>query len=652
MSLANGERPDQVQAQLTTPGLVSMMGHRFLPAATSSPRKARSRDHVVVLTHRLFERRFGSDAKVVGREVRLDGMPYTVVGVLAPGPADRLQNELYLPLAFAPDQVNHDFHWLLVMGRLKPEFSLAQANADMAEVTKAIAEANPRSNMGWGASVEPLQNNFLSRETVTGLWLLLAAVGFVLLIACANVANLLLARGTARLREVAVRSSLGAGRRQIFAQFLTESLVLAAIGGALGVALAAGLLRVILAVMPPYTLPSEADVRLSLPVLVFTLFACVLAGVLAGCAPAWQALRANLVETLKESGRSQGGARHGLRRALVVTEFALALTLLAGGGLAVHSLVKLTNVDLGFARSNLLTFYLPVPDGRYPKPELVVAFYGQLLEKLQAVPGVAAVSASTGMPVNGTNFGMPFHFAGKPFADPSARPGAGFNMVTPTYFHTFGIQIDRGRGFDPSDRAFSPLVAVVNQTFVKKYLADADPLAQRLVVEQLIPGVTKLGPPLEWQIVGVYKDVKNGGPRPAPRRRGDLRSDVVRGRAADARDRTAHGPRSAARAGRGPRPQGGNGDRTRGCRRGDPGRLPRGPGHARNVVRGRRRGPGGLRSGGHPAPDVGRAGLSPARPPCGVGGPHGRAATGLRAHRESVPNSQACCVPITSASEP
>ena len=305
-------------------------------------------------------------------------------------------------------------------------------------------------------------------------------------------ANLLLARGTARLREVAVRSSLGAGRRQIFAQFLTESLVLAGIGGALGVALAAGLLRIILAVMPPYTLPSEADVRLSLPVLVFTLFACVLAGVLAGCAPAWQALRANLVETLKESGRSLGGARHGLRRALVVTEFALALTLLAGGGLAVHSLVKLTNVDLGFARSNLLTFYLPVPDSRHPTPELVVAFYDRLLEKLQAVPGVAAVSASTGMPVNGTNFGMPFHFAGKPFADPSARPGAGFNMVTPSYFNTFGIQIDRGRGFDASDRAGSPLVAVVNQTFVKKYLADADPLAQRLVVEQLIPGVTKL----------------------------------------------------------------------------------------------------------------------------------------------------------------
>ena len=514
VSLAAGDRPDQAQAQLTTPGLVSMMGHRFLLGRDFLPEEGEvGKDKAVVLTHRLWQQRFGGDREIVGHEVRLDGKPHLVVGVLAPGPADRLQTDLYLPLAFSPEQVNHDFHWLLVMGRLKPGVSLEQANANMTAVTKAIAEASPRSNMGWSASVEPLQNNFLSKETITGLWLLLGAVGFVLLIACANVANLLLARGTARLREVAVRSSLGATRRQIFVQFLTESLVLAAIGGVLGIALAAGLLRVILAAMPPYTLPSEADVRLSLPVLVFTLFACALSGVLAGCAPAWQALRANLVETLKESGRSLGGGRHGLRRALVVAEFALALTLLAGGGLAIHSLVKLTNVDLGFARSNLLTFYLPVANGRFAEPDEIDAFYRPLLEKLEAVPGVVSASASTGMPVNGTNFGMAFHFAGKPFSDPSARPGAGFNMVTPSYFRTFGIQIDRGRAFADDDRAGGPPVAIVNQTFVKKYLADADPLAQRLVVEQLIPGVTKLGPPIEWQIVGVYKDVKNGGPR-------------------------------------------------------------------------------------------------------------------------------------------
>ena len=243
----------------------------------------------------------------MGKQVRVDGAPHTVVGVLATGPADRVSQELYKPLSFKPEQINHDFHWMLVMGRLKPGVSLAQANANMDQVTAHMAELNPQSNKGWTASVEPLQNNFLSKETIAGLWLLLGAVGFVLLIACANVANLLLARGMARQREIAVRSSLGARRGQIFAQFLTESVVLAAIGGVLGVVLAALLLTVIMALMPPFTLPSEADVRLSVPVLLFTLAASLLSGILFGCAPAWQATRSKLVETLKEAGRSSVG---------------------------------------------------------------------------------------------------------------------------------------------------------------------------------------------------------------------------------------------------------------------------------------------------------------------------------------------------------
>jgi putative ABC transport system permease protein len=219
------------------------------------------------------------------------------------------------------------------------------------------------------------------------------------------------------------------------------------------------------------------------------------------------------VKTLKETGRSAGGGRHRLRRSLVAAEFALALSLLAGGSLAIHSLIKLTNVDLGFARDHLITFRLPVPSARLPQPEQIDAFYRRLLERIEAIPGVQAVSASTGMPVQGTGFGMPFHFADKPFADTSARPGAGFNMVTPAYYRTFGIQMDRGRAFTEEDRAASPRVAIVNDSFVKKYLSDTDPLTQRVVVEQLIPGVTKLGPPVEWQIVGVYRDVKNDGPR-------------------------------------------------------------------------------------------------------------------------------------------
>ncbi|MGH9161121.1 MAG: ABC transporter permease, partial [Vicinamibacteraceae bacterium] len=422
--------------------------------------------------------------------------------------------EVHMPLAFTPEQNNHDFHWLLVMGRLKPGVTLEQANADMQAVARRIAEVHPISNKGWSASVQPLKNNFLSENTQTALWLLLGAVAFVLLIACANVANLLLARGTARQREVAVRASLGASRRRVFAQFLTESLVLATIGGALGVLLAWFLLDLIMGLMPPFTLPSEAEVALNVPVLLFTLAATMASGVVFGALPAWQATRANLNDSLKEAGRSAiGSQRHRLRRAFVVAEFALALTLLAGGGLAISSTAKLTSVDLGFRTDRLLTFSLPLPAARMKEPAQITTFYEQLLAKIDAVPGVASASASTGMPVEGTGFGMPFYIAGRPVSDPSQRPGAGFNMVTPQYYRTFGITMTRGRAFTDRDIAGGIPVAIVNETFVRRYLPKVDPLTQRIVVEQLIPGVTKLGPAIEWQIVGVHRDIRNGGPR-------------------------------------------------------------------------------------------------------------------------------------------
>jgi putative ABC transport system permease protein len=365
VNIATGDRPEQVQASSTTPGWVNTIGFTMLLGRDFTPEEGiPGRDQVVILTYQLWKERFGGERDIVGRSIRVDGKPYTVVGVIGPGPADRVQNKLYVPLAFKPDQINHDFHYLLVLGRLKHGVSLSQANSDMDRVTRRIAEVNPKSNQGWSASVEPLQNNFLSKETIRGLWLMLGAVTFVLLIACTNVANLLLARGTARRREIALRSSIGAGPRQLFGQLLTESVCLALIGGVLGVALSWVLLNVIVAIMPPYTLPSEADVRLNVPVLLFTLGISMVCGVLFGCAPAWQATRTNVSETLKEGGRSGGSGRHVVRRALVVVECALAVTLLAGGGLAIHSLVKLANVNLGFRTDHLLTFSLPVPQGQ------------------------------------------------------------------------------------------------------------------------------------------------------------------------------------------------------------------------------------------------------------------------------------------------
>ncbi|HEX2342766.1 MAG TPA: ABC transporter permease [Vicinamibacterales bacterium] len=506
--------PELVPARVATPGFLTAHGFRMSLGRDFLPEEGVvGKDQAVIVTHQFWRSRFGGDPDIVNRQVRVDGKPHTLVGVLAPGTADRLESQLFMPLAFTPEQLNHDFHWLLVLGRLKPGVTLAQANADMADVTKRMAEDFPKSNVGWRASVEPLKNNFLGQDLIATLWMLLGAVGFVLLIACANVANLLLARGMARQREVAVRASLGASRGRLVRQLFTESVVLAAAGGALGIALAYWLTGAIMALVPPDTLPSEADVRMSVPVLLFTLSVSLLSGVLFGCAPAWQVTTPNLSDVLKQAGRSMIAGRQWMRRAFVVAEFALALTLLAGAGLAIASLVRLTAVDLGFRTDHLLTFTVPVPDGRLQDPQQIEAFYRRLQEQMRAIPGVTSVSVSTGLPVFGTNFGMPFEIVGSPVKDPSQRPGAGFNMVTPEYFATLGIPMSRGRAFTEQDSANAPRVAIVNDAFVRQYFKDVNPLEQRIVIEQLIPGVTKLGPGVEWQIVGVYQAVRNRGPR-------------------------------------------------------------------------------------------------------------------------------------------
>jgi predicted permease len=382
----------------------------------------------------------------------------------------------------------------------------------MDSVTANIAKDNPKSNKGWGAIVEPLHNDFISKQEISMLWILLGAVGFVLLIACVNIANLLLAKGTTRQREVAIRGALGASRNRIFAQFLTENLMLAIFGGGLGIGLGWALLRGIQAIMPPGTLPSEADLTLNLPILLFTLAASTLSGLLFGCAPAWFATRVDPAEALKEGGRSGTGAgRQHLRRLLVIGEFALALALLTGAGLAIHSFWNLTQVDLGVSTTNIQTFSLPVPDSRPKDPAMINAYYQQMIASIKSVPGVLDAAVSVGLPLEGSGFGMPFTIAGAPdFADPSQRPGAGFDMVTPDYFKTYNIPVLRGRAFTDQDNASSVRVAIVNKKFADKYFAGKDALKQRINVEELIPGVTKLGPYISWQIVGVFNNVRAG----------------------------------------------------------------------------------------------------------------------------------------------
>jgi len=511
-NLSRADSPELVHAQYVTPGMYSMIGNKFQLGRDLLPEEGvAGRERVVVLMNRLWKR-LGADPNIIGKQITLDQKPYTVVGVLAPGQPDRLDQEIVAPLVFTPKQLNHDFHWLLVMGRLKPGVSIKQAQADMDSVTANIAKAYPREDTGWGARVDPLKNDFLDNSVRTTLWLLLGAVGCVLLIACVNVANLLLAKGTARQREVAIRTAVGATRRDVFVQFVTESLMLAFLGGALGVGVGYAMLRGLIAVMPQDTLPSEAELTLNLPILLVAIAATTLAGLLFGCAPAWYASSLDPAETLKEGGRTGSSrVRNRLRQALVVGEFTLALALLAGAGMALHSFWNLAHVDLGVQTDHVLTFGLPVNKGADMNADQLVAHYRQIVERIESTAGVQSAAAVVGMPLQGAGFGMPFTLEGEPaLTDPSKRHGAGFQMITPDYFKTFGIRLVRGRAFTDADNASSVKVAMVNEEFVRSYIKEKNPIGLHVNVEQLIPGVQQLGPYQSWEIVGVFHDVRGG----------------------------------------------------------------------------------------------------------------------------------------------
>jgi putative ABC transport system permease protein len=321
-----------------------------------------------------------------------------------------------------------------------------------------------------------------------------------------------LAKGAGRQREIAIRSSLGASRAQIFGQFLAESLVLAVLGGAFGIALGAALLRVILSMVPEGILPSEANFQLNMPVLVVALVATTLAGLLFGAAPAWYAAHVDPAESLKDGGRSGTGmGSQKLRRGLIIGEFGLALSLLAGAGLAIHSFWNLTRVDLGVRTDHVLTFRLAQPQGRFGTAEEMNVYNRRMLSVLQYVSGVSHAASVTGMPLRGTSDGMPFTLVGgRTYGDPSQRPNTGFQSVSPDYFRTFGIQVLQGRSFTDQDTTTSVRVAMVNQEFANRYLKGMDPFKQRVSIEEIIPGQPRLGPAVEWQIVGIFHNVRYG----------------------------------------------------------------------------------------------------------------------------------------------
>ncbi len=496
---------------VTSFNCMAPVGSMFLGRGLRQDDGTPGKDHVVELTHLLWQEHFHSDLHIVGKSISINDQPYTVVGVEQAGPADRTGVTFYVPLVVTPGI--HTPDWGTMIGRLQPGATIAQAQADISLINQRLAATRPgnSSKQSWTISVEPLRNDWMDKKLQRNLWMMLAAVGFVLLIACANLANLLLARGSSRQQELAVRSALGATRRQVFIQLLTESLTLAISGGVIGIALGWALMKLTMAIAPNLG-SSEAVVRMNIPVLCFALALAVLAGVLSGCAPAMQAARLNLSETLKQGSRSiTGRGRMKTQRLLVMGEFALAITLLAGAGLALHSFWNLSRIDLGFRTDHILTGRVQVPKsaiptGTIPTGNRVSADMRQLLTKVDAVPGVQSAALAASMPLH-DNIVLPFSIAGHPVAD-ADRPIAGFQIATPSYFDTFGVRLVQGRFLNDGDHAGGPRVLMVSQSFVERYLKGQNPLDQRLLLPDITPG-QRMGPPIEHQIVGVFHDISN-----------------------------------------------------------------------------------------------------------------------------------------------
>ena len=472
------------------------------------------KDKVVVLSYTIWQSQFGGDAGIVGRTIRLDGEAHTVIGVLPRGTAfERGWPRIWRPLAFKPENMTRNFHWFGAYARLKRGVTLEQARAQMDAIGRRIAQAYPDSNKGWGVGVDRLSDTNVDEHVSQSLYVLLAAVGMVLLIACANLANLSLMRVVAREREIAIRSAVGASRWALLRQFLTESMVISIVGGAVGLLvgqLALGGLKV---VVPPYSLPSEADVTLDGRVLLFSFGLTLLTGVFVGLLPAWQAARPDLTHSLKQGGvgTSTGGSHSRIRSTLVVTEIALAFVLLVGAGLLIRSLDNIGRVDPGFDSTNVLTFQLPISQERYPDTEALHAYLEQIDTGLRALPGVTGVAMTSALPMEGWGYGMPFQIADQKTVDRANRQSCFFKMVEASYFSTLRMRLQVGRTLAATDHHGTPPVAVINQTMAKKFFKDTNPIGKRILVQEIVPGKTALGDEIPWEVVGVVADEAVGG---------------------------------------------------------------------------------------------------------------------------------------------
>jgi len=501
--VAGDSEPERLRAARVSAGMFEMLGTKPVIGRTFSDDEDRpGHENVALISERLWKKKFGGDPNVIGQNITLNASSFTLIGVVPSGfeYPDR-DMDIWTPIAFTPNQENqHGSHYLWAIARLKQGVSVKDAGSELKGIAARLAEQFPNSNAGWSNDVFGLQD-YQVRDIKPGLVFVLGAVALVLLIACANVANLLLARATARQKEMAIRSALGASRWRIIRQLLTESVVLAALGGIIGLVLAYWGTRSLTAIAPE-DLPRVKDTVIDGRVLGFTILVTLVTGILFGLVPALQSSSPRLSETLNEGGRGTTGRHHRVRGSLVVGEVAMSLVLLVCAGLLIRSFVNLQHVNPGFNPTNGLAVNISLPGKKYPKEEMYSAFYTQLVEKTAALPSVVSAGLTQSMPLQ-IDFIVSFNIQGRPPAGPGEDKSTNYYAVTPGYFKAMEIPLIRGRLFTEQDTKTSPRVALINETMARTQFPDEDPIGKGLQLSQGDDG---------WrEIVGIVGDVKQYG---------------------------------------------------------------------------------------------------------------------------------------------
>ncbi|HEV2805517.1 MAG TPA: ABC transporter permease [Chthoniobacterales bacterium] len=499
--------PERLDGRRVSANLFSLLGVKPILGRTFVPDEDKPGTKVALLNESLWKRRFGSDPNVVGRSLALNGESYTVVGVLPSSvrlPAfGNWRDQVWVPLAFpAEEAAARGNHFLEVIGRMKPGVSLQQARAEMETIAARLAQQYPEHNTRIGSVVNPLHEEIVGNMK-PALLILLGAVAFVLLIACANVANLLLARAAARHKEIALRLALGADRRRLTKQLLVESVMLSLFGAGVGLALALAGLRVLTRFIPADVAHAEM-ITIDGKVMIFTLLVAVVTGLVFGLAPASQATHFNLNDTLKEGGRDSGAGPRGkrLRSALVIAEVAVSFILLIGAGLLINSFMHLRNLDPGFRADHLLALNVDLSETKYPDNPRRVAFFDEVVRRVQALPAVRSVAVAGNLPFTYNGDSMPIGVEGVPDPPPDQHPDVIYRAIGPGYFSTMGIPLVRGRDFTEQDNLDADLAVVVSEKTAKYYWPNADPIGKRLKNGS----TTQEGP---WRtVIGVVKDVR------------------------------------------------------------------------------------------------------------------------------------------------